>query len=180
MSWTLGTMVLFGSLMSESTALLLAIVCFAIGLILCVVEMFMPGFGIAGITGVVLLLFGVLFMAKELVQGLVLLLAVIVILATMIIFSVRSFQRGKLSKSAIVLNAATDAEEGFNSAENRNDLLGLMGMALTALRPAGMAEIAGQRVDVVTEGGFIAADTPIKVTQVEGYRIIVEAVKVEN
>jgi membrane-bound serine protease (ClpP class) len=41
------------------------------------------------------------------------------------------------------------------------------------LRPTGIADIDGARVDVVSEGGFIEAGTPIEVTRAEGYRIVV-------
>ena len=44
------------------------------------------------------------------------------------------------------------------------------------LRPAGIASIDGRRVDVLTEGEFIAQGTPIRVVRVEGARIFVEPV----
>jgi membrane-bound serine protease (ClpP class) len=50
---------------------------------------------------------------------------------------------------------------------------GLTGVALSDLRPSGMATIAGQRVDVVTEGEHIAAGEPVEVVRDEGYRRIV-------
>ena len=40
-------------------------------------------------------------------------------------------------------------------------------------RPAGIAEIAGTRLDVVSDGGFIEALTAIEVTRVDGNRIVV-------
>ena len=52
-------------------------------------------------------------------------------------------------------------------------LLGHAGIATSYLRPAGVAAIDGQRVDVLTEGEFVAAGTPIVVTRVEGARIFV-------
>lgn len=54
-------------------------------------------------------------------------------------------------------------------------LLGQSGKALTPLRPAGAAMIGAERVDVVTEGKFVDANTAIKVIHVEGSRVVVEA-----
>ena len=54
-------------------------------------------------------------------------------------------------------------------------LLGQNGKALTPLRPAGAAMIGTERVDVVTEGKFVDANTAIKVIHVEGSRVVVEA-----
>jgi membrane-bound serine protease (ClpP class) len=55
----------------------------------------------------------------------------------------------------------------------QSSLLGSTGVALTQLRPSGMASINGQRVDVVAETGLIERGTPIKVVQVEGVRVVV-------
>ena len=54
------------------------------------------------------------------------------------------------------------------------DLHGRTGTAVSFLRPAGIASIGGRRIDVLTEGEFIAQGTPVKVTRVEGARIFVE------
>jgi membrane-bound serine protease (ClpP class) len=53
--------------------------------------------------------------------------------------------------------------------------VGQQGSALTALRPAGTAEIGGERLDVVTEGEFIPAGTAVVVTRSDGYRHVVRA-----
>ena len=61
-----------------------------------------------------------------------------------------------------------------------SDLRGKSGSASSLLRPAGVATIDGRRVDVLTDGDFIAAGTPIRVTRVEGARVFVEAVALPN
>jgi membrane-bound serine protease (ClpP class) len=47
------------------------------------------------------------------------------------------------------------------------------GVALTDLRPSGIATIAGERVDVVSEGEHIAEGESIEVVRDEGYRHVV-------
>jgi membrane-bound serine protease (ClpP class) len=59
---------------------------------------------------------------------------------------------------------------------DRPELLHGTGTALTQLRPSGVANINGQRVDVVTEGGLIERGAAVKVVAVEGSRIVVRAV----
>jgi membrane-bound ClpP family serine protease len=56
------------------------------------------------------------------------------------------------------------------------ELLHQTGAALTPLRPSGTAIINGRRVDVVTEGGMIERNTPVKVVAIEGMRVVVRAV----
>jgi membrane-bound ClpP family serine protease len=60
--------------------------------------------------------------------------------------------------------------------EKLETYIDMKGTAVTDLRPAGMAQINSQRVDVVTDGEYIEADTPVIVTGVAGNRIVVEAI----
>jgi membrane-bound serine protease (ClpP class) len=55
-------------------------------------------------------------------------------------------------------------------------LLGQKGKAITPLSPGGAALIGSERVDVVTEGKFVEPNTPVKVIQVEGHRVVVEPI----
>jgi membrane-bound serine protease (ClpP class) len=53
---------------------------------------------------------------------------------------------------------------------------GMQGTAVTVLRPSGKARFADHVVDVVTEGEFIAAQTPVTVVQTDGMRVVVKSV----
>jgi membrane-bound serine protease (ClpP class) len=67
-------------------------------------------------------------------------------------------------------------DEGYIAALPRPELEGIDGIALTDLRPAGRAEVAGEMLDVVSEAGWITAGTPVRVLRAEGYRHVVRAV----
>jgi membrane-bound serine protease (ClpP class) len=60
---------------------------------------------------------------------------------------------------------------------DKPELLGQTGTTLTALRPAGTAQVGGKRVDVVTEGGFVEKGKAVKVVGIEGMRVVVRAVE---
>lgn len=53
-------------------------------------------------------------------------------------------------------------------------LVGKTGRTLTALRPSGIALIEGRRVDVTSSSAWVDADTEIRVTAVQGLRVVVE------
>jgi membrane-bound serine protease (ClpP class) len=75
-----------------------------------------------------------------------------------------------------ILTAAEHPGAGYSVALERDkQLLGKTGKALTLLRPAGRAEIEGVVLDVVTEGEFIDRGKSIRVKQVDGNRVVVEA-----
>jgi membrane-bound serine protease (ClpP class) len=59
-------------------------------------------------------------------------------------------------------------------------LVGRLGFATSYLRPAGVANVDGRRVDVLTEGDFVPAGAAIRVTRVEGARIFVKSIAEEK
>lgn len=157
---------------------LIAIIVFVAGLILVALEMFMPGFGVAGGLGVVCLIVGVVLTAKTAAQALLMCAVIVVIAAVLLMIILRSASRGRLSRT-LILKDSTDRESGFSAASDMKALVGKVGVALTALRPAGTAEFDGVRLDVVTSGEFIRSGSEIEVIETSGNRIVVrECVKV--
>ncbi|MFQ5963586.1 MAG: NfeD family protein [Candidatus Scalinduaceae bacterium] len=74
--------------------------------------------------------------------------------------------------------AVKASEKGFSSARDRlNDLLLAEGVAITTLRPSGVANFKGEKIDVISEGEMISKNTRIKVIDVKGNRIVVKPVK---
>jgi len=63
--------------------------------------------------------------------------------------------------------------DGYISAAPRTELIGLPGITVTELRPSGVAEIAGERVDVTTDSEWLPAGTPVKVVKAEAMRVVV-------
>ena len=143
-----------------------------VGVGLLVFEMYVPGFGAPGISGIALLVVGFVLLRPTLAQGLVLFAILAAILCVALSICLYSASKGRLSKSKLVLN---DVAVPADSAEN-NDLnyfIGREGVTHTALRPAGIGEFDGVRLNVVSDGEFIGKDKRIRVLSVEGNRIVV-------
>ena len=83
----------------------------------------------------------------------------------------------RLASSGILLMDSTDRETGYESAESRVDLIGMIGEALTDLRPAGTAQFGDERIDVVSESEWITEGSEVKVVSAEGYRHVVRLVE---
>jgi len=64
-------------------------------------------------------------------------------------------------------------EDGYTASRDYQSYQGKKGVALTTLRPSGIGIFEGERLDVVSEGEFIEKNSPIIITQVDGYRLIV-------
>ena len=79
------------------------------------------------------------------------------------------------SMEGVLLNRATSKGAGYLSAPDRHDLEGRIGRALTDLRPSGTVSIAGERVDVVTEGPWVEKGDLVVILRAESYRHVVRA-----
>lgn len=158
-----------------------AALAFVVGVGLLLLELFViPGFGIAGIGGVALMLGSVFFVFRNAYEletaffG----MSFAIILAFALAIALSYVLPKTRTWNHLVLNAAMDSGSGFHSAprEDFQAYVGKTGVALTPLRPAGTVLVDDKRLDVVTVGDFILRDTPVKVNSVEGSKIFVEAI----
>lgn len=152
------------------------IICFVIGIGLLILEAFMPGFGAPGITGVVLEVITLVMTWFEHgpVATLAMLLIVLLVLAIAISTSLRSITSGRLSKSSLVHSETESNEDGYRSTQDLAVFMDKEGVASTVLRPAGIADFEGVRLNVSSEGDYIAAGTKVRIIKVEGAKILVK------
>ncbi|MBA3895354.1 MAG: ATP-dependent Clp protease proteolytic subunit, partial [Gemmatimonadales bacterium] len=154
-----------------------------LGLIALGVEVFvLPGFGVAGFLGIgaiaaamVLALIGAAPTTGDVTQALAILAASLLITAAVVYAWLRHIPSSNRF-GGLFLKGGMPQAEGYISAAMRADLMGKDGVALTDLRPAGTATIAGERVDVVTEGEYLSQGSPVRVIRSEGYRLVVQHV----
>ncbi len=153
------------------------IICFVIGVGLLILETFMPGFGVPGVTGIVLEIITLVLVWFEHgpVATLAMLLIVLLVLAIAISTSLRSITKGRLSKSSIVLSDTESNEEGYRSIEDLQVFMDKEGTATSVLRPTGIADFDGVRLNVSSEGDYIPAGTKVRIIKVEGAKILVRA-----
>jgi membrane-bound serine protease (ClpP class) len=157
----------------------------ASGLVLLALEIFViPGFGIAGVLGIATLLGGLSlslvgagasweFIVKAMGRVVFSLLAALIASLVMLRFLPRLPWGRRL-----ILESGLPAGKGYASApETDQRWFGKSGRAVSPLRTAGIAEIEGERVDVVSDGEFIESGAPIVVTRVDGNRIVVRRSK---
>ncbi len=153
------------------------IICFVIGIGLLILEAFMPGFGAPGITGVILEVITLVLTWFEHgpVATLGMLLIVLLVLTIAISTSLRSITKGRLSKSALVHSETESNEDGYRSIQDLAVFMDKEGTATSVLRPTGIADFEGVRLNVSSEGDFIPAGTKVRIVKVEGAKILVRA-----
>ncbi|WP_286178759.1 nodulation protein NfeD [Bacillus sp. B4EP4a] len=152
---------------------------FIIGVILVLIEFFIPG-GIIGLLGFTAIV-GSLFLATgDPVHMTISLLIAVTVSILVFILLVKVFGKQMKFFRKMILTDATKTEQGYVSNPNRLDLLGVEGKALTDLRPSGTALVKEERVDVVTEGSFISKGSSIIIVKVEGSRVVVREIPDSN
>jgi len=149
-----------------------AIILLILGIGLVIAEIFLPG-GIAGIAGVVSIVASLMLSSADMGHmamsiGIALIATIIV---SIVLFKTMGLERGFFRH--IILQDSTSAEKGYLSSTSRLELIGMVGETMTPLRPAGTAVFDGERLDVVTEGGFVSTGQSVKVLKTEGSRIVV-------
>lgn len=150
------------------------ILCGLVGFGLLMAEAFMPGFGVAGITGIFLEIITI-FIAwayHGTTFALILTAAILLVIVLAVWLSYRSIMRGRLSRSNLVLR-----DEEIPVPEKAADALAVYlnreGTAVSALRPGGTVEIDGKKVNAASAGDLIEKGTRVLVLGTEGDHVVV-------
>lgn len=172
----------FGSQYLVDLANMLEIVMFVVGIILIVVEVFViPGFGVAGVSGILLIVASLFLsligsfdlLADSITGPLYTLAGAFVGLGGLIWLMVKYLPNSSAFQRFVLYGEVVGSPKELAMENSLQGLLGVSGVALTTLRPAGIATIGTERVDVVSEGEFIRAGEAVTVVHVEGRKVVV-------
>lgn len=151
------------------------IICVLAGVILLIVEAFMPGVGVPGISGIILLLAGVAMTWYEYgaMVGLGTTVAVLALVGVAISVSLKSASSGRLSKSDLILN---DTETPPSENADMQLLVGKEGVVKNTLRPVGTAEFDCGKLHVTSDGEYVSEGQKVRIVRVEGTQIFVNKI----
>jgi membrane-bound serine protease (ClpP class) len=175
----------FGSHLIVGLAGLEDVIIFGVGLVLIGVEVFLiPGFGLFGIVGglglvagLYMSLLGGLPVSEDFTRAGMVISTTILLIAVSAWVMIRTLPNSsRLAKSGIFLLSRTDRAIGYESAAPRPDLVGVIGTAITDLRPSGTALIGDERIDVVSESSWIEEGPQGQVVSAVGSRHVVRSV----
>lgn len=147
-----------------------------LGVTFVIVEMFHPGFGAPGITGGILLVLGIILIANTLQQALILIILILAVLGIALSVVLHSATSGRLSRSPLILTDTQLREMGYIGTNDLEYFLGKEGISTTVLRPSGVVDFDGVKIDVVSEGEFIPQGRSVKVIKVGGSSIVVREI----
>lgn len=143
---------------------------FIVGIVLLLLEFFViPGFGVVGVLGVAALLgaIGISYWKLGALEAMAAFALSVAVVGGLLWYLPRS-RAGK----AMILSEGLSGTASLAAQVE----VGAEGVTATPLRPAGMVRFAERELDVVSEGLFVDAGTKVRVTRVEGSRVVVEPV----
>jgi membrane-bound serine protease (ClpP class) len=181
----------FGGHLIVNLAGLEELILLGVGLALLALEVFViPGFGVAGIVGILCIVsslvlttiglpLNVLLQTGAWVEPLTRVAIAMSVTVVGLIIAARYLpgsraMSGLILSSTLASNVQASGPESFVSADESR-FAGQVGITESDLRPVGVARFGEQRVDVVSEGGYVPAGSRVRVLEVEGARIVVRA-----
>ena len=148
---------------------------FVTGFVLIVIEAIVPGFGLPGISGTILVLVGIVLATDSVGVALLSLSIAIIITALITLVLVKIGFRSKLLDS-FILTGQDEKQEDYISSRSKGYYLKKIGITVTELRPSGFINIEGERIDALSDEGFLPSGTSIEVIRVEGSKIFVRRI----
>lgn len=151
------------------------VVIFLAGIALLLIEAAIPGFGVPGIGGIICIIISIVLTSGSIESAVVSLGIAIILTVLVTVLLVRYGQRSPYLDK-IVLRTKQNNEKGYVGVESKIEYVGKEGIAISLLRPAGIIDIEGNRIDAVSEGAFIEKGSRVKVIKVEGPRVVVRKI----
>jgi membrane-bound serine protease (ClpP class) len=152
-----------------------ALLLLGLGLALIIAETIIPSFGVLGTLATISILAGAYVAFRtDMDTGLYYLMIAGVLIPISVLTGFRYLPRSPLAK--VLMASGPSFEDGRAVDPRDQSLLGEEGVVEAQLRPAGVARLAGRRVDVVSRGSLIEAGTRVRVVELQGNRVVVAAV----
>ena len=149
---------------------------FILGILALVIEMFIPGFGVFGISGLILCVLALVFSSNSIEQFATRTILAIGVCAVLIPIFIKIFGKLKLF-DRIANKEMQTVGEGYVISQVSDEIVGKTAMAVTELRPIGIIELDGKRMDAFSEEGFLAKGSQVIVTGKKSSSVVVRKVK---
>ena len=152
-----------------------ALLLFLAGVILCLLEILTPGFGIFALGGIGCIIGSIFLTTPDMATAVKYIAIVLLIMVICVPILLKLFSKSKFFERLMVRERLTTEEGYVAGRQEQNAYIGKVGVAATTLRPAGTVELEdGTRIDVVTAGEFIEKGEPVQVVRKDGTWLVVE------
>ena len=158
--------------------LLFAVFLYVVCAALIVAEVFIPSGGVLGVCATVALISGVLlFFQHSTVAGLIGVVVAVFMVPSLLVLAYRLLPRTRFGRRVLLAPPVRQRGEAITDASQLSKLVGRTGRVLTTMRPVGMCDFDGQRIECVAESGYVQKDTQVKAIRVDGTQVTVRVME---
>jgi membrane-bound serine protease (ClpP class) len=163
----------------DAYMIILAICLYFAAAALIVAEVFIPSAGIITICAIGCLAGGIaiFFSQGGPVAGWIGISVAVVMLPTVWIIAYRLFPKTRFGKSVMLAPPQQQGGGGVPDSDRINTLIGTKAVVITPLRPVGICDFSGERLECVAESGYVEKGKTVQVIRVAGTQLTVRVVE---
>jgi membrane-bound serine protease (ClpP class) len=141
---------------------------------LLVAEVFIPSFGLLSLCSLACLVGGVtIFFRHSPLAGSIGVVVAVVMVPSLLVMAYRILPKTRFGKRVILSPPGRATGNAIADTLELQQLIGRAGRVLTTMRPVGMCEFDGRRIECVAERGYVLKDNKVRVIRVEGTQVTV-------
>ena len=161
--------------------IMLAVFLYILCAILLVIEIFVPSFGLLTVLSLLCLAGGIaLFFKMGVTAGYIGIFLAIILIPAVLIIVYRIFPKTSMGKKLTLQKVVRAKGDAIQDSAVLQQMLNRTGIVVTPLRPVGMCEFDGQKLECVSESGYIPIQKKVKIIHIEGTQLTVRAVETED
>ena len=146
--------------------------------VLIIAEVFVPSGGLISIFALACMIGGVaIFFHYSSTAGWVGICVAAVMIPAALVVAYKIFPKTRFGKSVTLTPPERQQGDAVPDTPELKELLGAVGVVLTPLRPVGMCDFSGKRVECVAESGYVDKDKKVKVIDVESTQLTVRIIE---
>jgi membrane-bound serine protease (ClpP class) len=145
---------------------------------LIIAEVFVPSGGLISVCAFICLIGGlVIFFNHSITVGWVGVVIALLMIPSLLIVAYRIFPKTKFGKSVTLTPPERQRGDAIADTSELKGLLGAVGLVITPLRPVGMCDFSGRRVECVAESGYVDKGEKVKIIRVQGTQLTVRVIE---
>ena len=158
--------------------LLLAVILYLACAALIIAEVFVPSGGLISICALACLIGGVaIFFQHSMAAGVAGIGVAIVMIPSVLIIAYKIFPKTRFGKSVTLTPSERQQGDAVPDTPELKNMLGTVGVVISPLRPVGICDFSGRRIECVAEGGYVEKGKKIKVIEVESTQLTVRVIE---
>jgi len=148
---------------------------------LIIAEVFVPSGGVISLFALACVIGGaVIFFRHSSTAGWIGVVIAVIMIPSTLLFAYKIFPKTRFGKSVTLAPPERQKGDAIPDTEELKELLGAVGLVMTPLRPVGMCDFSGQRLECVAESGYVDKEKKVKVINVESTQLTVREIEVEE